>query len=135
MKISINQRCVLLVVLAIVFLLALLNGIQQSKQGNHGISENKTTINHPVIKSPKPNQSQKDKVVNTPLYINYASASEIAKRLKGVGKKIAQRIVNSREQDGKFTKLKDLKEVPGMGAAKIQVYKEIISFGSPMLKE
>lgn len=88
-----------------------------------------------MIKSPKPNQSQKDKVVNTPLYINYASASEIAKRLKGVGKKIAQRIVNSREQNGKFTKLKDLKEVSGMGAAKIQVNKEIISFGSPMLKE
>ena len=135
MKISINQRCVLLVILAMVFLLALLNGILQSKQGNQEVSVAETTINHPVIKRPKVNQSQKDKIVNPPLYINHASANEIAKRLKGVGKKIAQRIVNAREQGDYFKKLNDLKAVPGMGSAKIQANQEIISFDSPMLKE
>ena len=135
MKISINQRCVLLVILAIVFLLALLNGILQSEQGNQEVSVAETTINHPVIKRPKVNQSQKDKIVNPPLYINHASANEIAKRLKGVGKKIAQRIVNAREQGADFKKLNDLKAVPGMGSAKIQANKEIISFDSPILRE
>ena len=133
MKISTNQRCVLLVILAMVFLLALLNGILQSKQGNQEVSVAETTINHPVIKRPKVNQSQKDKIVNPPLYINHASANEIAKKLKGVGKKIAQRIVNAREERGYFKQLKDLKAVPGMGSAKIQANQEIISFDSPIL--
>ena len=135
MKISINQRCVLLVILAMVFLLALLNGILQPEQGNQEVSEAETTINYPVIKRPKANQSQKDKIVNPPLYINHASVNEIAKRLKGVGKKIAQRIVNAREQGDYFKKLNDLKAVPGMGSAKIQANQEIISFDSPILKE
>ena len=135
MKISINQRCVLLVILAMVFLLALLNGILQSEQDNQEVSVAETTINHPVIKRPKVNQSQKDKIVNPPLYINHASANEIAKRLKGVGKKIAQRIVNAREQGADFKKLNDLKAVPGMGSAKIQANKERISFDTPIPKE
>ena len=135
MKISINQRCVILVILAMVFLLALLNGILQSEQGNQEVSVAETTINHPVIKRSKINQSQKDKIANPPLYINHASANEIAKRLKGVGKKIAQRIVKTREQLGDFKKLEDLKAVPGMGSAKIQANKERISFDTPIPKE
>jgi competence protein ComEA len=135
-KISIKQRCVLIVILAMVFLLALLNGILQSDQGSQKVSEAETTMKHPEIKSPKPSQvSQKDEVINPPLYINHASVNEIAKRLKGVGKKIAQRIVNVREQGGNFKQLEDLKAVPGMGSAKIEANKERISFDSPIPKE
>ena len=136
MKVTVNQRCVLIVILAMVFLLALLNGILQSEQGNQEISDTAATINHPVIKSPKPSQvSQKDEAIKSPLYINHASVNEIAKRLKGVGKKIAQRIVKTREQLGDFKKLEDLKAVPGMGSSKIQANKERISFDSPIPKE
>ena len=136
MKISIKQRCVLIIILAMVFLLALLNGILQSEQGDQEISETEVTINHPEIKSPKPSQvSQKDEVIKSSLYINHASVNEIAKRLKGVGKKIAQRIVKTREQLGDFKKLEDLKAVPGMGSSKIQANKERISFDSPITKE
>jgi competence ComEA-like helix-hairpin-helix protein len=135
-KISIKQRCVLIVILAMVFLLALLNGILQSEQGDQEISETEVTMNHPEIKSPKPSQvSQKDKIIKSPLYINHASVDEIAKKLKGVGKKIAQRIVNVREQGGNFKQLEDLKAVPGMGSAKIEANKERISFDSPIPKE
>jgi competence ComEA-like helix-hairpin-helix protein len=135
MKISINQRCVLLVIFAMVFVIAMLNGILQSERRNYEISEDDTTKNHPVIESPKPSPSEKDKIVNPPLYINHASVLEIAKRLKGVGRKIAQRIVSAREQSGDFKELKDLKTVHGMGWAKIQANKEIISFDSPTQKE
>jgi hypothetical protein len=69
MKVAVNQRCVLIVILAMVFLLALLNGILQSELGDQEISETEVTINHPEIKSPKPSQvSQKDEVINPPLY-------------------------------------------------------------------
>ena len=136
MKVTVNQRCVLIVILAMVFLLALMNGILQSEQGSQKVSETEVTINHPEIKSPKPSQvSQKDEVINPPLYINHASVNEIAKRLKGVGKKIAQRIVKTREQLGDFKKLEDLKAVPGMGSAKIEANKERISFDSLIPKE
>jgi competence protein ComEA len=119
-----------------VFLLALVNGILQSDQGSQKVSEAEVTINHPVIKSPKTKPvNQNGKIINPPLYINHASVNEIAKRLKGVGKKIAQRIVNAREQGGDFTKLEDLKAVPGMGSAKIQANKERISFDTPKPKE
>ncbi|MGB1912424.1 MAG: ComEA family DNA-binding protein [Porticoccaceae bacterium] len=63
--------------------------------------------------------------------MNHASAAEIAKRLKGVGEKIAQRIVRKRQDQGDFKGLEDLKLVPGMGLAKIQENKEIINFDSP----
>ena len=136
MKISINQRCVLLVILAMVFLLALVNGILQSDQGSQKVSEAEATMKHPVIKSPKPSQvSQKDKIIKSPLYINHALVDEIAKKLKGVGKKIAQRIVNVRDQTGNFKRLEDLKAVPGMGSAKIEANKERISFDSPIPKQ
>ena len=136
MKISINQRCVLIVILAMVFLLALVNGILQSDQGSQKVSEAETTIKHPVIKIPKPSQvSQKDKSIKSLLYINHASVDEIAKKLKGVGIKIAQRIVKAREQLGDFKKLEDLKAVPGMGSAKIQANKERISFDTPIPEE
>jgi competence ComEA-like helix-hairpin-helix protein len=119
-----------------VFLLALLNGILQSEQGNQEISQTEATINHPVIKSPKTNPvNQNGKIINPPLYINHASVNEIAERLKGVGKKIAQRIVKTREQVGDFKKLEDLKAVPGMGSAKIQANKKRISFDTPKPKE
>ena len=136
MKISINQRCVLIVILAMVFLLALMNGILQSEQGDQKITETEATMNHPEIKIPKPSKvSQKDKIIKSPLYINHASVAEIAERLKGVGKKIAQRIVNVRDQAGNFKQLEDLKAVPGMGSAKIQANKEWISFDTPVPKE
>ena len=68
MKVTVNQRCVLIVILAMVFLLALMNGILQSEQGSQKVSETEVTINHPEIKSPKPSQvSQKDEVINPPL--------------------------------------------------------------------
>ena len=74
MKVTVNQRCVLIVILAMVFLLALMNGILQSEQGGQEISETEVTINHPEIKSPKPSQvSEKDKIIKSPLYINHAS--------------------------------------------------------------
>jgi competence protein ComEA len=119
-----------------VFLLALVNGILQSDQGSQKVSEAEATMKHPVIKSPKPSQvSQKDKIIKSPLYINHALVDEIAKKLKGVGKKIAQRIVNVRDQTGNFKRLEDLKAVPGMGSAKIEANKERISFDSPIPKQ
>lgn len=131
-KISVNQRSILLVILVMIFLLALLNGVTQSKQSHQKITQTESMKNHSVIKKPEPSQNHKDKALKSKLYINHASAPEIAKKLKGVGEKIAQRIVNTRKEKGDFKQLIDLKAVPGMGISKIQVNEDIIRFDLPV---
>ncbi|MEH2919761.1 ComEA family DNA-binding protein [Samsonia erythrinae] len=52
--------------------------------------------------------------------INTASANELANVMNGVGLKKAEAIVNYREQNGPFTQLDQLIEVPGIGAALVE---------------
>lgn len=49
--------------------------------------------------------------------VNSASATEMAKELKGIGPAKAEAIVSYREQNGKFKELKDLLKIKGIGAA------------------
>ncbi|ACS86646.1 ComEA family DNA-binding protein [Musicola paradisiaca] len=52
--------------------------------------------------------------------INTASAEQLAAALNGVGLKKAQAIVAYREQNGPFTQIEQLQEVPGIGAALVE---------------
>lgn len=47
--------------------------------------------------------------------INTATAEVLAKEMNGIGLKKAQAIVSYREQYGPFSKIEDLKQVPGIG--------------------
>lgn len=49
--------------------------------------------------------------------INQADAEQLARVLKGVGLKKAESIVRYREQNGPFTQVDQLQEVPGIGPA------------------
>ncbi|MNO00770.1 ComE operon protein 1 [compost metagenome] len=51
------------------------------------------------------------------LTINQADAEQLASMLKGVGLKKAESIVRYREQNGPFTQIEQLQEVPGIGPA------------------
>ncbi|MBX9444578.1 ComEA family DNA-binding protein [Dickeya chrysanthemi] len=52
--------------------------------------------------------------------INTATAEQLATVLNGVGLKKAQAIVSYREQNGPFTQIEQLQEVPGIGSALIE---------------
>ncbi|WP_170174637.1 ComEA family DNA-binding protein [Serratia microhaemolytica] len=52
--------------------------------------------------------------------INQASAEKLASTLSGIGLKKAEAIVRYREQNGPFTQIEQLQEVPGIGAALIE---------------
>ena len=122
-----------------------------------GVSLSKEEPQHPVEvvtqSAPKPDpapQSKNDPVLNpqveakpetasydlveveviTKLPINSATVTEIASRLKGIGIKTAQLIVDHREQHGPFKSFDDLATVKGIGPAKIRDNRQEITFES-----
>jgi comEA protein len=73
--------------------------------------------------------SQTEKKVN----INTASVAEL-QTLPQIGPKIAQRIIDFREENGKFTKITDLLKVKGIGEKTFEQLKNLITVGeSPNL--
>ncbi|QDX30786.1 ComEA family DNA-binding protein [Dickeya poaceiphila] len=67
-------------------------------------------------KSAKPATTSDEEEVS----INTATAEQLAAALNGVGLKKAQAIVSYREQNGPFTQIDQLQEVPGIGSALIE---------------
>jgi competence protein ComEA len=54
-----------------------------------------------------------------PVSLNDASAADLA-CLPGIGPGLAARIVTWRTAHGRFTEVKDLEQVPGIGATRVQ---------------
>ncbi len=64
-----------------------------------------------------------------PLNINSAQPEEMAKILKGVGKKKAEAIVQYREEHGPFTQKEQLLNVPGIGKKTFNDIADMINLG------
>ncbi len=71
----------------------------------------------PALKLPTP---------RTPLDLNRASAAEL-ERLPGVGPALAQRIVQYREQHGRFGDPSELRRVGGIGPKKYDAMRELVT--------
>ncbi len=68
----------------------------------------------------RPRKVRKNKeIVRFPLKINNASAAELC-ALKGVGPKLAEKIIAFREVNGPFDGPASLKKVPGIGKKKLE---------------
>ena len=129
MKVTVNQRLILLVILAIIFVLAILKGTMQSPEVEQLIAQNPpATINHQNNKPPELKVSPENSTLHESIKINSASAKEIADKLEGIGEAIARRIVQRREKQGPFQDFEQLKAVSGVGTAKIEANKQRISF-------
>ena len=63
---------------------------------------------------------------NTKVNINTANKEKL-ETLPGIGETTAQRIIDYREQNGKFTKIEDLQNVSGIGEAKFNSLKDKIT--------
>lgn len=83
-------------------------------------SEAKKTKRKAQTKSKRP-------AVRFPISINRASAAELA-AIKGVGPKLAERIVEFRSQNGAFAGPSDLQKVSGIGKKKAESILEFVFF-------
>ena len=61
--------------------------------------------------------------------LNEATVQELVK-IKGIGKKYAERIVEYRENNGKFTKIEDIMKIKGIGKKTFESIKDTIFVGS-----
>ena len=69
--------------------------------------------------------SKTDQKIN----INTASAAEL-QQLPRIGEKVAQRIIDFREQHGNFQKIEEIMKVRGIGENTFANLKELITVGS-----
>ena len=68
----------------------------------------------------RPKKERKNaKKVNLPVHINSASVEELC-ALNGVGPKLAEKILDTRNALGPFKKAEDLQKVPGIGKKKLE---------------
>lgn len=131
MRNTYNQRYFFVFILLIIFLIAAFFAVNMADQEASRASELTAIepmaplVERPAINSLKASEQVK---VDRKLMINTATASEIASQLKGIGNKTAQLIVDYRHANGPFESLVELKAVKGIGMAKIEANREIISF-------
>ncbi len=74
-----------------------------------------------VTSSNKNNTTNKVNIVN----INTATQTEL-ETLPGIGTSTALKIINYRNENGKFNSIEDIKNVSGIGESKFEVIKELI---------
>jgi competence ComEA-like helix-hairpin-helix protein len=67
-------------------------------------------------------------VIYAMVFINSASAEELAGNLEGIGNAIAERIATRRQQQGLYQNYEQLKSVSGLVMAKFEANRGKISF-------
>lgn len=88
-------------------------------------SINDQEITENITKDAGENVLEKDSNNSDKVNINTASQTEL-ETLNGVGPSTALKVINYREENGKFEKIEDIKNVPGIGDAKFESLKEKI---------
>lgn len=93
---------------------------RKSGPGFSGVMNKVTVVDFPEHKAKKTkNAKNKQKKPNLPIHVNSAGVEELC-ALKGVGPKLAEKILAFRVQNGPFSGPQDLEKVPGIGKKKLE---------------
>ena len=98
--------------------------IEEDKQ-NSSLTSNNIEKRTGIIRSEK-SLDNTNKGNTGKININKASQSEL-KQINGIGDSTANKIIDYRENVGKFKKIEDIKEVKGIGDAKFEAIKNRIT--------
>ena len=69
--------------------------------------------------------NKKEETINKKININTATKEELD-TLPGIGESTAQKIINYRKENGKFSNIEEIKEVSGIGESKFEDIKDLI---------
>jgi len=121
--------------LLVVFSLSLYWSIAISKEKIESVE----VLPEPTLEEVEQSKSKINNVlefrISDKLKINSASVEDIYSRLKGIGPKTAQAIVDYRDQYGPFESKEDLLDVRGIGPVTVRDIEEQVSFSLPDKKE
>lgn len=82
-----------------------------------------------TVKSDLPYKSDEEVVLDGKININSADEEQL-QLLHGVGKTIARRIVEYREESGPFKSIEEIMQVPGISEKKFEELKDAICVGN-----
>lgn len=99
--------------------------VEEDKQNSSLNTSNNIEKRTGIIRSEKSPDSSNNGSTGK-ININKASQSEL-KQINGIGDSTANKIIDYRENVGKFKKIEDIKEVKGIGDAKFEAIKNRIT--------
>lgn len=124
-----------IILLSLIFGLSLYWSIASSKETVEPVA----VVSKPAVdelEKPKPKFNNVIEFrISDKLKINSASVEDIYSRLKGIGPKTAQAIVDYRNQFGPFENLEQLMDVKGIGPATIRDIEQQIVFSLPVVED
>ena len=124
-----------IILLSLIFGLSLYWSIASSKETVELVA----VVSKPAVdelEKPKPKFNNVIEFrISDKLKINSASVEDIYSRLKGIGPKTAQAIVDYRDQFGPFENLEQLMDVKGIGPATIRDIEQQIVFSLPVVED
>lgn len=98
----------------------------QNKESQEANKENQYVYEGTKENNSQRNSEEKNISVNKKVNINKASQEELD-NLPGIGPSTASKILEYRKQNGNFKNIEDIKEVSGIGEAKFEKIKEMIT--------
>ena len=124
-----------IILLSLIFGLSLYWSIASSKETVEPVAVvSKSAVEE--LEKPKPKFNNVIEFrISDKLKINSASVEDIYSRLKGIGPKTAQAIVDYRDQYGPFENLEQLMDVKGIGPATIRDIEQQIIFSLPVVED
>lgn len=88
--------------------------------------ENDSTVSSPISQDSFYSNSSSSILKNNKININTASQTEL-ETIPGIGPSTSLKIINYREENGKFSSIEDIKNVSGIGETKYEKIKNYIS--------